>query len=123
MRGRSIVLALALFVAPASAIAMKGEQTRGHCRVVGGGKLPSAAGGAEALCAAVNRAIAAQAPGIRYSAEVNVRTPSMLVASLVVEGRALPEQKFAVTDRELGKGSIERFANSLAAVVANAAKP
>jgi hypothetical protein len=42
---------------------------------------------------------------------------------LTVNGRILPEQKFAVMDRDLNPQSIERFAQSLAAVVAKTAKP
>jgi hypothetical protein len=41
---------------------------------------------------------------------------------LVVNGRTLPEQKFAVMDRELNSTSIERFADSLADQVAEAAR-
>ena len=45
-----------------------------------------------------------------------------LSARLIVNGHALPEQHFAVMDRELDPGSISRFAQSLAAEVAKAAK-
>lgn len=96
---------------------------RDYCRVTGGEKLPAATGGAKAVCAAVERAVATRAPNARYTAEVKVLTPSRLSTSLVVDGRTLPEQNFAVTDRELGEGSIRRFANSIAAEVAKAAKP
>ena len=48
------------------------QPTRGPCRVIGGEKLPAEAGGADAICAAVQRAVAARAPGVRYSAEVRV---------------------------------------------------
>ena len=41
---------------------------------------------------------------------------------LVVNGRTLPEQNFAVMDRELNPGAIRRFAESLAGEVAKAAK-
>jgi hypothetical protein len=47
----------------------------------------------------------------------------MLTASLVVNGRRLPEQKFAVMDRELGESSINRFADAIAAEVAKSATP
>jgi hypothetical protein len=41
----------------------------------------------------------------------------------VVNGRTLPEQKFAVMDRDLNPASIQRFAQSLATEVAKAEKP
>lgn len=123
MRGKlaTFILVLAAGVVPAGALAMSAPIT--HCRVLGGEKLPAATGGAKAVCAAVEKAVAARAPNIRYSAEVKVQSPSRLAATLVVNGRALPEQKFGVMDRELGEGSIKRFANSIAAEVAKAAKP
>jgi hypothetical protein len=40
----------------------------------------------------------------------------------MVNGRKLPEQNFAVMDRDLNPGSIRRFAESLAREVAKAAK-
>lgn len=117
----TFILVLAAAGIPAGAGAMS-PPAQGHCRVLGAEKLPAAAGGAQAICTAIERAVAAQAPGTRFSAEVKVVTPSMLAATLVVNGRALPEQKFAVMDRALGETSIRRFANALAAVVAKAAK-
>jgi len=52
---------------------------------------------------------------------VRVLRPSMLATMLIVEGKALPEQKFAVMDRNLNTRSIERFAQSIATKVAEAA--
>ena len=96
--------------------------TTRRCTVVAGDKLPTASGGPDAVCSEVERAIAVLAPGISYSAEIVVLSPSRLSATLVVNGRKLPEQKFAIMDRELSRSSIERFARSLAAEVAKAAK-
>lgn len=93
-----------------------------HCHVLAGEKLRAASGGSAAICAAVEKAIASTAPDVRYSVEVNVLSPSRLAATLVVNGRTLPEQKFAVMDRDLNPASIERFAQSLATEVAKAAK-
>lgn len=93
-----------------------------HCRVVHSEKLPMTSGGGAAICAAVGKAIATAAPNAHYTAEVRVISPSRLSALLVVEGRALPEQKFAVMDRDLNPASIQRFAQSLAAEVAKASK-
>ena len=108
---------------PAGACAMSAPPPHqlGHCRVIGGDKLPASSGGAEAICAAIERAVSAEAPGVRFTAEVRVVTPSMLSANLVVNGRTLPDQKFAVMDRKLGEASIRRFATALAAEVAKAA--
>jgi len=47
---------------------------------------------------------------------------SRLLAVLVVNGRTLPDQNFAVMDRELSPDSIRRFAQALAIEVAKAAK-
>ena len=92
-----------------------------RCAVVGGDKLPAESGGADALCNAIRNALAKEAPKARVTVEVRVLTPSTLATMLVVEGRALPEQKFAVMDRNLNPRSIERFAQSIATKVAEAA--
>jgi hypothetical protein len=121
----TLALALAAGIMPASAIAMSAptQEHEHHCRVIGGEKLPAASGGAKAICAAIEQAVAARAPNVRFSAEVKVLRPSMLATTVVVNGRSLPEQKFAVMDRDLNGGSIRRFANSIATTVAKAAKP
>ena len=94
----------------------------GRCNVVSGEKLLAASGGGRAICEAVEGAIAAAAPHARYTAEVRVLSSTRLAAGLVVNGRALPEQKFAIVDSELNAGSIRRFAQSIATQVAEAAK-
>jgi hypothetical protein len=91
------------------------------CHVLGGEKLLKGRVDANAICAEVERAVAAAAPNARYTAQVKVLPRSQLSASLVVNGRSLPEQHFAVMDAELNLGSIKRFAQSLAAEVAKAA--
>lgn len=87
-----------------------------QCRVVDGEKLPHAIAG-DAICREVQEAIAAHAPGARYSVEIKVVSPSRLAATLIVDGRTLPVQNFAVMDRNLGEGAIKNFAQSLAAAV------
>ena len=94
-----------------------------RCQVVGGEKLPAASGGSKAVCAEIERAVAELAPRANYSAEVKVLSKSRLAATLIVNGRALPEQRFAIMDSDLDAGAIQRFARSLAAEVAKAAKP
>ena len=75
------------------------------------------------LCSEIERAISSAAPGVPYRVQIKVLSPSRLTASLVVNGRTLPEQHFAIMDRELNRGAIERFAHLLALEVAKAAKP
>lgn len=123
MRGRitAFILICAAAVAPANAHAMTKAAQR-SCRVVEGEKLLAGSGGANALCAQVKRAIAAAAPKARYKAEVKVLPRSRLSTTLVVNGRALPEQKFAAMDSELTESMIRNFAEGLATTVAGAAK-
>jgi hypothetical protein len=92
------------------------------CHVENAHKLPATSGGAEALCIAIERAMRAALPTARYSAAVDVLSPSRLSAVLVVNGQRMPEQNFAVMDRELSPGSIQRFAEALATEVAKVAK-
>ena len=125
MRGRvaGFILLVGAALAPACAAPMSaGAQPRGRCIVESAAKLPGAAGGADAICREIERAVASAAPTARYSVAVKVVSSSRLSAVLVVDGRTLPEQNFAVMDRELNPGAIRRFAESLAGEVAKAAK-
>lgn len=90
--------------------------------MVNASSLPRASGGSEAVCREIERAIAAAAPTARYRASIKVMSSSRLLAVLVVNGRTLPDQNFAVMDRELSPDSIRRFAQALAIEVAKAAK-
>lgn len=116
---RATLAPLALLLA-AAAIPAPGHPLRaaGRCSVVEGDKLPPETGGTDALCAAVQRAIATVAPNARYTVEIRVLSPSRLAAVLAVNGQTLPQQNFAITDSTLNRGAIERFASSLAAEVA-----
>lgn len=117
-------LAVAVFVTAWDACAMSETGFgRARCSVTGGEKLLVGAGGSEALCKAVRDALAKSAPEANVSVTVRVLTSSMLAATLVVEDRVLPEQKFAVMDRKLDRSSIERFAGSIATKVAKATAP
>src|ERR1700744_690466 len=115
-----ITLLLATAGIPGNVNAM---DSMGHCNVAAGEKLPPQSGGAELLCSEVEGAIAAAAPNVAYQAHIQVISPSRLAAVLAVNGRRLPKQKFAIMDRELNRGAIERFAQALAIEVAKAAKP
>jgi hypothetical protein len=103
------------------AMNMPGKETFGRCTIVGGTSLPSTSGGSEALCRIVEAAIKAKTQTRDYAVEVKVMSPSRISASLVVKGHELPEQRFAVMDGVISPGSIQRFAESLARVVADAA--
>lgn len=96
------------------------DSARGLCRVVGADKLPASSGGAEAICAAVERAVAAQAPRLRYAAELRVLSRSAMAADVEANGRKLPELKLSVSDRELNPLAIGHFAESIAAALAQA---
>lgn len=98
------------------------SKTAEPCRVVGGAKLPAESGGSNALCAAVKRAAAAKAPGVRYQVEVRVLSPSRLAATVTTaDGRTLPALNHAISDSNLTSKSLERFANAIAAEIAKTA--
>jgi hypothetical protein len=125
MRGKSLgwLLALAAAATPAGACAMSASQPGAErpCRVLNGEKLPADTGGPAGVCAAIEKAMAAKAPRVRYSAEVEVRSKAALVATVVPEGGAAVKRQLAVMDKNLNAGSIQRFAETLAAEVARAA--
>lgn len=122
--GFPTVVLIVAALAPSGSLAMNmpGKATFGRCTVIGGASLPAAVGGGEALCRSVEAAIKAQSPTRDYAVEVKVMSPSRLSADLVVKGHRLPEQRFAMMDGAINQGSIQRFAESLARVVAEAAK-
>jgi hypothetical protein len=94
----------------------------GPCRVVDSEKLPPEAGGATAICASIEQAVASRAPNVRYSAEVRVISKSSLRVNAEVDGRKLEEQHFSVMDRNLNPTAIKHFAEGLADQIAAAAK-
>lgn len=92
-----------------------------ECRVIGGDKLPADLGGPDALCAAITRAAAAFSAS-QFSVEVRVLGRSSLAATIkTADGTTLPEQRFAISDRSLTKGSVDRFAKALVDAVSRAA--
>ena len=84
---------------------------QGTCRIAAGSKLSADLN--RTLCLEVKQAIADAVPGARFDAEVKVLSPARLAAKLVVNGKSLPEQNFAIMDANLGEDSIRRFARSL----------
>jgi hypothetical protein len=116
------LLAVAVAASASDACAMTQPVSENiHCLVTGADKLPHETGGADAVCDVIRTAIGKEAPNAQVHIEVRVLTPSMLTTVLVVGGRALPAQKLAVMDRKLNPRSIEQFAQSIAAKVAQAA--
>ena len=90
-----------------------------RCIVLGHEKLPPEVGGEKHICQAIETAVAAHAPAADYSVEVQVVSDSMIAATVrMADGRELPEQKMAASDRRLNRGSIERFAASIAEAIA-----
>jgi hypothetical protein len=118
MRGQMAVVAvvLGLAFASGSSCAMNTpKRTVAHCQVIGGERLPVVSGDVEVLCAAIEQAVSAEAPGIAYTVEVRVLPRSMVAATVTTaDGRQLPEQRFAVMDGELTRVSFERFAKAIA---------
>ena len=123
MRGRVAAFLLLVAAVPAGAGAMSASGApSGHCRIVAGEQLLDGAGGPAAVCLQIERAIAAAAPRAKYSVLVKAMPHARLSAAVTVNDHALPEQNFAVMDGELDSASVRRFAQSLAAQVARAAK-
>lgn len=103
------------------AMNMRSDAQNGSCVVTGGEKLQLKSV-ASVICSEVEAAVAAGAPAVRYSADVVVLSQTRLAAKLVVNGRPLPVQNFAVMDGKLSDASIKRFATALANAVVAASK-
>ena len=83
--------------------------------------LPAEVGGPQALCGAIESAAAIRAPGVEFTVKIQVRSPSSLVADVkLADGTLLPAQKLTVSDRQLNKSSIDRFASAIADVIGGA---
>jgi hypothetical protein len=116
------ILVAALVTSGSYAMSRTENERTVRCTVVGGDKLATQLGGTELVCHTIERAIAARTPTRDYRVEVKIISPSRLSAQLMVQGRLLPEQRFAVMDRKLSSSSIQHFADSLAGLVAEADK-
>lgn len=119
MRGGFVTFLFVLAtVASSGAVAMSTRDSdRVPCTVVGAEKLPSTVG-TRLICDEIDRAMERAAPGVHYSVEVKVWSPSRLSAVLTVNGHRLEEQNLAVSDRDLAPGPIRRFAATIAAAAA-----
>lgn len=88
------------------------------CQVSGARKLPADLGGADALCAAVGKAISAVSPK-PGAIEVSVLSPYLISARVTLaDGRHLPTIKVGSSDRPLGRRAIQMLADSIAAQIA-----
>lgn len=114
------VAAIALAASAQAACAMSApSSSAAECRVTGGDKLPAGSGGADALCAAIKKAVAAKIPGVGFVADVNIVSDWKMGATITTaDGRRLPEQRHVVMDAKLNPSSFERFADVLATKVA-----
>ena len=118
----AIIGALGLALASAGALGMSGSAPRtDRCQVIGGDKLPTETGGVRQVCAAIATAAEAQAPGTDYSVQVRVLSDHILAAQVrMADGRMLPEQKMAISDRSLDRRSIDRFAMAIGEAIGRA---
>ena len=91
------------------------------CRIVGPAKLPKGQVTTAGLCAAIDRAVAANASGSDASVEIRIPSPHILIATIrMAGGRVLPEKRMDVSDGALTSERVERFATAVATDVANA---
>ncbi len=109
----SLALALVPF---ASAAGMTAPTVAGpRCQVANGEKLPAASGGVHALCAAIERALAAHKSNKRVAVRVTIGARSLLSADVTLsDGRKLPSLKMAEMDRPITKMTFERFGAAIA---------
>lgn len=126
MRKINLLLALSAFGAMggvACAMEQPSAESR-ECIVSGADKLTADIGGAGAICSAIRAAAGEKSPGTAFVVEVRVESASAIAARITVkDGRTLPEQKMAVSDRPLNPASIERFAAAIADAVARSTAP
>jgi hypothetical protein len=93
---------------------MSPPQSAGWCQVVNGDKLPSASGGSEELCKALERAVAAKGSKDRFSVRVRVEPRSILSAEVTLaDGRTLPALHLAEMDRPITKDTFDRFGRAI----------
>lgn len=113
---RPAVLAMSAIALAAGACAMNpGSGSGVHCRVDRPELLPAGVGGGEAVCAEIAQAAREIGAG-PMQVEVRVLTPHSLAASVrTADGSMLPEQRMEMSDREITRPSLQRFARTIAA--------
>ena len=110
-------LLLAAIVSARGAAVTSARSLAGTCHVTGSTRLPARLD-AQEICSVIAQSMAEHAPAASYQVEVQVRSKSRLTASLIVNGHVLPIESMAVSDSEIGPGSLKRFADRLSAVAA-----
>jgi hypothetical protein len=116
-----ILAVAAAALAGGSACAMNSPSIQPICIVEHGDRLPPETGGTAGLCAAIIKAAAEGTGGLPASVQVRVLSASRLSATVTLaDGRVLPDQNMASSDRQLNSSSIERFAAAIAAEIARA---
>jgi hypothetical protein len=88
------------------------------CRVSGADKLPADVS-ASTLCKAIETALVEAAVKEPVTVDVTVRSRYSLAATIKRAGRALPELTMDVSDRAIGSGAIQHFAQSIAQAAAS----
>jgi hypothetical protein len=106
----------ALLTGGACAVEPKRVSAAPRCSVVGGEKVPQAAGGRDALCAQIDKALA-DVGGGSATVVVHVRRSHLAADVKLADGRALPQIGFAMSDAPLSKEAIKRFAVQIADAV------
>jgi hypothetical protein len=116
---QAVHVALALAGSSLAACAVTGASTAPRCSVTGTEMLRADAGGQQAICAEIDRAMTAAPPGTRV--EVRIHSASFVSARTILsDGRTLPEMNTAVSDSTLGKSSFAMLARALAEQLAAA---
>jgi hypothetical protein len=97
-----------------------GPATAVECSVSGLEKHLGGAGGAAAVCDAIQTAFANAPSQGSVKIEIVVNSEWSLTARIERNGNRLPNQDLSVSDTKLSKGSIERFARAIADATAHA---
>jgi hypothetical protein len=94
-----------------------------HCTVTGPAKYVERAGGAPALCEAVEAAVRRAAPTATPQIQIRVASAASLAATIRLhDGRQLPDQHLAVSDGPMTPVIVGRFADAIAEQIAAATK-
>jgi hypothetical protein len=128
VRGTIGFTLLVAAVAAGSACAMTTSSSeRLNCTVEGTSNLPNSLGGQPGICAIIENAVSSAIArgGIPLSAisvAVEVKSQSRMSAVVTFNGKALPEQDVASSDRALNAVAVKMLANALAAEISKSAQ-
>ena len=86
-----------------------------ECVVVNGGDLPTASGGAAALCRAIDDGAARRGLDQAFTIRVSVERQSVLAGDVTLaDGRRLPAVRVAEMDRQISGDMFKRFGLAVA---------